>query len=531
MRSKSMDKEYVLSPAACDEIADQIMEFCAAVDTESRDALRYRLSAEECLLYWLRNGCEGRRVTLTTGRFMLSPFINIGCEGAPLNPYSENDEDFGTFCDSILVSMRLSPEYSYDRGVNRIRFRIKKKSPGQIVTLLMVMIAAAMVGILGTVILPDGVRGILLSGVIEPVYNTFFNILSCIAGPMIFLSVAWGIYGIGDVATLGRIGKRMILRYVLIVVVAAACSTLCFPLLGPGLSTGADKGGQFSSVAELLLGIFPPSIVEPFMTGNTLQIIFLAVVIGIALLYLGKQTSSVARAIEQVNLMVQFMMEVISRLVPYVIFLVVVNLIWSDNADTLISSWKLILVLAAALAVAGGVFLITTGAANKVSAVKLLRKSLPTFLVAITTASSAASFSSNVTTCEKSFGIDRSLVSFGIPLGMVVHKPMGAIYNQLILFFFAAKFGVSCSVGWLVIAVIISSVIAIATPPIPGGGAVGYTVLFAQMGIPAEALAIALTLDIITDFLITAFEMLALPMSLINIAASLGMIDENVLRN
>ena len=156
---------------------------------------------------------------------------------------------------------------------------------------------------------------------------------------------------------------------------------------------------------------------------------------------------------------------------------------------------------------------------------------MPTFLVALTTASSAASFSSNVTTCEKSFGIDESLVSFGIPLGMVVHKPMGAIYDQLVLFFFAAKYGVSCSVGWLVIAVIISTVIAIATPPIPGGGAVGYTVLFAQMGIPMEALAIALTIDIITDFIITAFEMLALPLSLVNIAASLGMIDEKILKN
>ena len=83
----------------------------------------------------------------------------------------------------------------------------------------------------------------------------------------------------------------------------------------------------------------------------------------------------------------------------------------------------------------------------------------------------------------------------------------------------------------LVIAVIISTVIAIATPPIPGGGAVGYTVLFAQMGIPMEALAIALTIDIITDFIITAFEMLALPLSLVNIAASLGMIDEKILKN
>ena len=56
-----------------------------------------------------------------------------------------------------------------------------------------------------------------------------------------------------------------------------------------------------------------------------------------------------------------------------------------------------------------------------------------------------------------------------------------------------------------------------------------YSIIFAQMGIPAEAMAVALALDIITDFLITAFEMLLLPMSLINLGTSLGMVDREIL--
>ena len=149
--------------------------------------------------------------------------------------------------------------------------------------------------------------------------------------------------------------------------------------------------------------------------------------------------------------------------------------------------------------------------------------------MALTTASSAAAFSSNVDTCEKKFGIDSSLIRFGIPLGMVMHKPVAAVYNLLLVFFFAEKFGVTCSVSWIVVAVLISSIIAIATPPIPGGGAVAYTIIFAQMGIPSDALAMALALDIITDFLITAFEMLVLPMALVSISSGLGMIDRESL--
>ena len=112
---------------------------------------------------------------------------------------------------------------------------------------------------------------------------------------------------------------------------------------------------------------------------------------------------------------------------------------------------------------------------------------------------------------------------------MVMHKPVSAVYNMLLVFFFAGKYQISCSAGWIVVAIIISSIIAIATPPIPGGGAVAYSIIFAQMGIPEEAMAVALALDIITDFLITAFEMYVLPLSLINISYGLGMIEKEVL--
>ena len=529
--AETVRKEFILGPEVCDRISELVFDHCIGIGTERKDALRYKLSAEECLLFWLKHGCEGKRIIVSMGRFMLTPYISIEAEGKALDPYSADDEDFGSFCDSILVSMRLAPEYSYSGGFNCIKFRLKKKSPGQIATLFIVILSAVIVGMAGLFLFPDHLRELLLTSVVDPVYNTFFNILGCIAGPMIFLSVSWGVYGIGDVATLGRIGKKMMLRFVGTVMLTTALCSAFFPVLGPGLSSSSESGGQFASISELILGIFPSTIIEPFATGNTLQIIFMAIVIGIAMLYLGKQTRSVARAIEEVNLLVQFLMEIIARLVPYVIFLVIINMIWSDSVSVFISTWKLILTLAAGCIGIASVFLTVTSIKRKVSLPLLIRKSMPTFLVALTTASSAAAFSSNVTTCEKKFGIDESLIRFGIPLGMVMHKPVAAVYNLFVLFFFAKQYDVSCSVSWICVAVFISSIIAIATPPIPGGGAVAYSILFTQMGIPTEALAIALSLDVITDFLITAFEMLLLPLSLINVSAGLGMIDEETLRS
>ena len=231
--------------------------------------------------------------------------------------------------------------------------------------------------------------------------SKFFNILGCIAGPMIFLSVAWGIYGIGDAATFGRIGKKMILRYMGTVFLVSICGVLTYPFLGPAISAGSEGETQLSSVAELILGIFPSTIIEPFASGNTLQIIFMAVVIGIALLYLGRQTRSVTRAIEEVNILVQFLMELVSKLVPFVIFLVIINLIWSGNLVLFTSLWKLGLALLIVFTLTGSLFILYTSVRMKVSPVLLFKKNLHTFIVALSTASSAAAFDSNVQTCEK----------------------------------------------------------------------------------------------------------------------------------
>ena len=58
----------------------------------------------------------------------------------------------------------------------------------------------------------------------------------------------------------------------------------------------------------MILDIFPGNVFSPFVEGNTLQIIFLAFVIGLSMIFLGQRTSSVARAVEQINHIIAFLM-------------------------------------------------------------------------------------------------------------------------------------------------------------------------------------------------------------------------------
>ena len=72
----------------------------------------------------------------------------------------------------------------------------------------------------------------------------------------------------------------------------------------------------------MILNIFPANILSPFVEGNTLQIIFLAFVIGLSMIFLGQRTSAVAKAVEQINYIITFLMGTISTFVPYFVFIV-----------------------------------------------------------------------------------------------------------------------------------------------------------------------------------------------------------------
>ena len=134
-------------------------------------------------------------------------------------------------------------------------------------------------------------------------------------------------------------------------------------------------------------------------------------------------------------------------------------------------------------------------------------------------------------TCEKKFGIDESFTNFGLPLSIVLCKPTAALYNLLLIFFLAGRYNVNVSGSWLLITVILCALVAIAIPPIPGGNIIAYTLLFTQLGMPNEALNFAIGIDVITDFLVTACDVVMVQLALLQTSCSVRKVNERILRS
>ena len=525
-------EEYAarLSPEAVDECSDRVRSFLGELGLPKKDILRYAMTVEEILLDTMDAVQEPPELCLRTGRRFVRNSITLEIDGEPRNYYAQNDSELGTLSGSVLKTLGLSPEYQYKNGRNRYSFTIKQKEKNPLIALAVAVALAALVGALG-LLLPDPVRASMLNDILIPLNDTFLDLMGGIAGPMIFLSVAWGIYGIGDASTLKNVGGKLCGGYIGSFVITASVLTLLFlPVFSLRFSDTSGVGSALNSIFSMLLGLVPKDIFSPFETRNTLQIIFLAVLFGISMLFLEQKTDFVAQVVEQINYIIQFLIGAISKLVPAFIFIVLLKLMWSNMLSSLVGIGKLIVVFLGAVLAALAVLVVRTAVKNKVNPLLLVKKGLPTLIIALSTASSAAAFSTNLEAARDRYGIDEKLVSFGIPLGVVTYKASSTLNYMLQSLFFAEMYAVDVSVSWIAVMMLTSLLLSLATPPIPGGGLAAYAVLFAQLGIPEEALAIALACETVFDFVITGTQQFSIPLVLLNVAQGLGLVDQDTLR-
>lgn len=521
--------EAAITDATIDECSAKVREFLNILKLPRNEITRYALSIEEILINIRELDQENERnLSLTMGKKTFRNFIELTVDGEAINAYL--DDGHSTLGDNMLKALGLSPEYLFKNNKNIYYFRIKKDRLNPIFKLIIAFAAAFIVGLAGDYVLSSAARTACVEHVLIPFHDTFLNMLGTIAGPMIFLSVAWGIYGIGDASTLKQIGSKLLRSYVSVLFAASAVlGAVSIPIFQAGFSTSGGTGSAVGEIFNMILNIIPKNIFSPFIDGNTLQIIFLGIMFGIAMLFLGRRTEAIAQIVEQINLIVQFLIEVISVLVPYFIFIVLVEMQWSDTIGVMKRVGKLFLVFAGMAILLSLFMIVTTAARNRIKPSTLLVKQLPTLVTGITTASSAACFGINLKSCRNSLGIDDKITSFGLPLGMVAFKPTTSLNYITMAVFFAKLYGIEISVQWFVIMLFTACILAIATPPIPGGAASSYTVLFSQLGIPPEAIAIALACDAIFDFVATGNDQFLAPMQLLNQASKLGLVNRKIL--
>ena len=508
-----------------DLTCEDVGAFLTSVGVEKREALRIKLTLEEILLdYQAKFGKEATFHVRCVKR-LLTIKVELIVAGRVYNPLEKDEEE--NAINGILAGIGLAPSYGYRNGKNHIIFIPKKKPLSSTVKMGVAIGLAIIAGILLN-LLPEGIRVGANEYVLTPVTDAFMGLISAVSVPLIFLSILGSICSMGNMETLGKIGSKtikVILLYMTVIsVFMTALGSLFFHVQWGG---GGTSG--FSQVLNLIYNIIPSNLFEPFVTGNTLQLIFISIIVGLAMLVLSSRVSSVFKLVEQFGAIAQTIMSGLSSMLPILIFVLFTGMISGGEFGMLLESWKIIAVFLLLITIYFALTVLYIALRKKVSPTLLLKKTWKTLVIVLTTASSAAAFQRNIRDANKKLGIDKRLAEFGTSLGQVLFSPTDVAILLAMELGFAEMYGIAITPQFLIIALITNLLLSFSIPPVPGGAVMGYTIAFTQLGIPMEVLGVVLALDAIIDFPATACNVSGWQLTMIEVADSLDMLDKETL--
>lgn len=523
------EKTLFLNNKTIASTLSEIQDWLHQESIEDKNILHISLSIEELLLRWQDYFGENKEFTLTLAHRFKQPYMLLTLKGEEYDPTVSVEEDID-WSNRVLSQLGLAPTYSYRRGTNRLTLAIKNNKKSATANLLITIALSIILGFCGKLLFPQSID-ILAEGFIIPLRSTLLNLLSAVAVPMVFISILLGICETGSASEFGKIGNRMLLGFVGKTLMLTAIFTIIFlPLFSLNYSEMTFSPQQVSGTFQMLLDILPRNIVEPFSTGNTLQVIVIAITLGLALLILGEQANEIKNLAKKAYSLIELILQWVCRLLPLIVFLILIETMWTSDLSILIQLWKPLCIVLLCGVITTTILTLRTAYKYKIKLKLLLPKLAPSMLIAFTTSSSAAALGETLEGCQKKLGINRKIACFGVPTGAVMYMPVSAIYFAMCLLYSAEHFQISCSPAWLVLACITASLLAVAVPPIPGGAMACYTVMFLQMGIPAEAIVFAITLDIIIDRFNTTCNLTLLQLDLIHFSNKQHLLDQDTLR-
>ena len=494
---------------------------------DSKEVIRQQISLEEVLIRYQAEFGSETMFELALGKRLGSPTIRIAVEGPMLDPFiaSGSHESVDDLMHKALLRMGQVPVWQYTQGRNVVQLTVSRKKTPEWVILATSIAVAVVCGILIR-LTPDATRIMLQQTIIAPLLSTFLGFLNAIAGPMIFLSVVWGIYSIGDASTFTVLGKKVGKWFgigLVAIVLLTALGSLPFFILNMGQ---AREGSSLSTLYQMILDIVPTNLFTPFSRGNTLQILMVAIVVGITMLNISDKTEQVAMLAEQLSYVVNSIMGFVGKLVPYFVFGSLFNIIAGSELQLLLGAAKLLFGMLVACLFILALHTIGATSVAHISPIELWRKSLSTFLIGLTTASSSAAFADNLKVCTEKHRISPELANFAVPFGQILYKPATALMYWFTAVCVAEQSGITVSVTWIVMVFVICIVLSVATPPVPGGTTASYSILFVQLGLPMDSLPIILTLNVILDFFRTAVNLFAGQCVLIGVSRKNGLVSK-----
>lgn len=392
--------------------------------------------------------------------------------------------------------------------------RKKEKKMGLTTKIFIGLIGGLLVGVILNLFVPHSSfrDAVLVDGIFYVVGNGFIRLMKMLVVPLVFCSLVCGSSAIGDTKSLGKVGGKTIVFYLLTtalaVTVAISVATVVKPGVGLDMSsieTGETTVAENVSVVDTILNIIPENPIGALADGTMLQIILFALLIGVLLAKMGERTELIANLFNQCNELMMEMTNLVMSLAPVGVFCMIAKTFANLGFDAFIPLLKYMgSVLLGLLIQCLVVYMILLVIFTRLNPVKFIKKFFPVMAFAFSTSTSNATIPMNIDTLEERIGVSRKISSFTIPLGATINMDGTSIMQGVAVVFAAQAYGMQLGPKGYLTVIATATLASIGTAGIPSVGLVTLSMVFTAVGLPVEAIMLIMGVDRILDMIRTA---------------------------
>jgi len=383
------------------------------------------------------------------------------------------------------------------------------------VRVLLGLVAGLAIGILiaGT----DVAWLLALPGIVEPVGLLFINAIRMTVLPLVVSSLIVGVAATGDAATVGRLGARAIVLFLVAVTAASVFAAITsFPLLAgldiaPAVAAALREGaarsasavpaaGQLPSLSRWIVDLLPSNVFAAAAAGTILPLILFALAFGLSLTLVARvPREAVVNLFKGLADAMLILVGWVLRLTPIGVFALAVPL---GARMGLVAAGALAYYIALlSLVSAAFIALVLYPAAvfvGRVPLARFARACAPSQVVAFTSRSSLAALPATFEGARQ-LGLPEPIISFFIPLSAAMFRVGAAMAQMVGVLFLARLYDVTLHGPEL--ATIIATVVltSFTVPGIPAGAIIVMAPVLQSAGVPVEGIGVLIGVDTIPD--------------------------------
>lgn len=506
---------------------------------DSKERLRTELTCEEVLMRLLEHGNFEKRNTISISINKILGNVSIDMR-VPGNEFEflprpdfdeiENDEETAASVQNIILRSlgdRISFKHSGD--YNTVRVQVYRSQYFNLYLILTAMILAIIMGVAVKYLLPEHICNFINENIFASFIALFMNGLKMCAVPLVFFSIVTCFTQTDGLSGIKRIGLKLFAFFSALMIISSFFGYFAVRLFRTGVGTHLTAApssndaavSNMLSIRNILVDVVPNNIIRPFSEGNMIQLIVLAILVGVAC---GAcRIKFVISIFDELNRLFMKIIGFFIHLLPIFVFCSVSSMLIMTGSKVLLSVLGILYTV-----IFGNLLLFLTYciiiAFLGLNPFAVLKKSMQMLLTAFTTASSIASMPDTMK-LTGDLGVAPKLYKFSVPVGMAVFKSTLPVYMVIVVCTTANIYGIDMPLSKLISVVFSAIVLVMAMPGIPGVGIILMSTLLAMAGCPVEALGLVVGIDPIIDMLLTPVGVFGVLVAVLTVAKSEKMLN------